>query len=76
MEKISKEKQEVNAETLEKELTELKAAADDLHNKCAQITTELEELNREIAKQKEANLAFENQVAAARESLPVIECVI
>lgn len=67
--KMSEEKQTVNIETLENELTNLERSVEQLHTNCEQITADLDKLNQKITAQKNINQENETKVAKSREEL-------
>lgn len=69
LEKISEEKQLVDVETLEKELSNIRSQADQLHAQCKQITTDLDSLGKQIEAQKYSNTDNENKINELREGL-------
>lgn len=69
LEKISEEKQSVDAKTLESELSSARNQAAQLYAKCEQITADLDALGEQIEEQKNTNSINENKVDELRESL-------
>ncbi|MGD9108387.1 MAG: chromosome segregation protein SMC [Gammaproteobacteria bacterium] len=69
LDKISEEKQSVDAEILEKELNNMCDQVDQLHTKCEQITADLDSLGGQIEEQKNTNSINEDKVDELREKL-------